>query len=177
MANQSLLVRIVSVCLATVPALAAADTFLQVPGVTGDAAEVNHRGWIRVVDVNWSAEAPVDVGVEGDDRAGRPRSNRLKLTLPSGAWSTEFLSHAAKGRVFSTATIEQAGTDGQLLYRNVRSGVTVTKFAIDAPDEAVPRNLLGVLFPLMRAEFLGYRADGQAVKSGVEWNIDAGTVK
>ncbi|TAK51277.1 MAG: hypothetical protein EPO25_17485 [Gammaproteobacteria bacterium] len=177
MLNQSLLVRIVSVCLATVPALAAADTFLQVPGVTGDAAEVNHKGWIRVVDVDWSVEAPVSVGAEGDDRAGRPRSNRLKLALPSGVWSTEFLRYAAKGQVFSTAAIDQVGTDGRLLYRILLSGVTVTKFAIDAPDKAVPQIQLEFLFPLMKAEFFGYRSDGQMVKSGVEWNVDSNIVK
>ncbi len=177
MLNQSLLVRIVSVCLTTLPALAAADTFMQVPGVPGDSAEANHRGWIRVADVDWAVEAPVTVGLDGFARAGRPQSDKLRLTLPSGVWSTEFLRYAAKGQSFSTATIEQVGADGRLLYRIVLSSVTVAKFAIDAPAKAVPQNLVEVLFPLMKVEFFTYLADGQAVKSSVEWNIATATVK
>ena len=85
-------------------AVAAADTFLLVPGAPGDVTEKAHSGWIRVATVDWEVEAESSWTKGGGASVGKPNPGKLRLTLPSGPWSTAFFRAIGTGKTLDVSS-------------------------------------------------------------------------
>lgn len=168
-----------TVCLAVLPSFAAAETFLLVPGVGGDAVEKNHKGWIRVSAVNWEVAAPSSWTQGAGATIARPKSGDLRLTIPTGLWSSAFVRAMTSGVLLGGGqrlVLDHTASDGRVLYRIGLDNVFATKYTIASTAQGLPDDLLEVVFKAISIEHYALGADGRTIASKVSWDVSTGTV-
>jgi len=179
MIHRILCAGLVSACLAILPTLAAAETFLLVPGVAGDAVEKNHRGWVRVSTVNWTVEATTSWTQGGGASVGKPGPDVLRMTIPTGPWSTAFVRAIITGTQLGGGqrlTLDHTASDGRPLYRLGLDGVFVTKYTIASSAPDLPGDVLEVVFKTVKFEQFFVGADGRTGSTSLGWDVSSGSV-
>ena len=76
--------------------------FLALDGLRGSSLDENHRGWLNVLDVEFSATAPN----ASSSSSGKVAFDNLIVTLSGTTSLGELMEAMATGRVFSAATLE-----------------------------------------------------------------------
>jgi len=167
---------IVVAALGILPAVSSADTFLLFPGVAGDASDPSHKNWIRVSEFAWGVAMPVTTSSSGGGMTvGRASGERLKLTIPSGIWSREFLSKVNRGTSIPEVVIDHINPDGRPAYRVTIGLLLLTKYASTPSAKAIAQDELEGQMGNYKAEFYAVAADGRITSTTVSWNFVTNT--
>jgi type VI protein secretion system component Hcp len=174
--NRLFRILLVAACLGALPAIAAADTYLLVPGVAGDSTEASHKGWIRVASLDWGVNNATTIGsATGGAGAGKLAAEPLRLTIPSGPWSREFVNNISKGTHYPQVVIDHFNPDGRPSFRLTIGTLFLTKYGNSpAAKESAQDEIEGV-FGSFRVEYYVVSADGKVTANPVGWNVITNT--
>ena len=168
---------IVAIGLCTLPAVAGADTFMLIPGVAGDVTDPAHKGWIRVSGLVWGVAMPVTATRSDGSGAtvGRAFGDKIKLTIPTGSWTRDFLNNIPRGVAFPQVVIDHFNPDGRPAYRISLGNFLLTQYR-NAPTAKDPAQdeIEGVIGSY-KAEFFTVGADGKVTSSSSGWNFVTNT--
>ena len=164
---------IVTICFGLLPTIAGADTFLLIQGVAGDVTDPAHKGWIRVSSFEWGANMPVTTSSSdgGGATVARAKGERVKLKIPTGSWSKNFLQNLTRGTPFSQVVIDHVNPDGRPSYRVTMGMLMLTLYRNSPPARAPAEDEIEAVFGSFNAEFYTVGADGTVRTSPASWNF------
>jgi type VI secretion system secreted protein Hcp len=119
--------------------------FVWIEGVTGDATEEKHIGWIPVKSVAWSVERAVDLSDLGSTQRGYANVNFAKIAVTAELHnaSADLMALAANGvpRSMVVSQLRVDETAGNAAVRYLRWSLEkgqVTKWEMSASEDGVP---------------------------------------
>lgn len=176
MTQRAFKAAIVAICLGSLPAIAGADTFMLIQGVAGDVTDPAHKGWIRVSSFEWGANMPVTTGSDGGSATvARAKGERIRLKIPTGSWSKNFLTNLTRGTPFSQVVIDHVNPDGRPSYRVTMGTLVLTLYRNSPPARAPAEDEIEAVFGSFNAEFYTVMADGSVRTSPASWNFITNT--
>jgi type VI secretion system secreted protein Hcp len=157
--------------------LATAETYLLVPGVTGDSVAKGNEGWIRVAALTWEVEAESSWTKGGGASVGKPNPGKISLKLASGPWSTAFLRAITTGTTLDKPGglifLDHRAADGRLLVRLKMDGLYVTQYMIASASQELPQDQLKGVFKTVRLEYYYGASDPKVAPTALDWDIPA----
>lgn len=167
---------IVTICLGLLPTIATADTFMLIQGVAGDVTDPAHKGWIRVSSFEWGVNMPVTTGSDGGGATvAKAKGEKVKLKIPTGSWSRNFLLNLTRGTPFSQVVIDHVNPDGRPSFR-VTIGTLMLTLYRNSPAARVPaEDEIEAVLGSFNAEFYTVAADGTVRASPASWNFITNT--
>ena len=172
MNHRALKAAIVTVCLGLLPTIAGADTFMLIQGVAGDVTDPAHKGWIRVSSFEWGVNMPVTSSSDGGGATvARAKGERIKLKIPTGSWSKNFLVNLPRGIPFSQVVIDHVNPDGRPSFRVTIGTLMLTVYKNSPPARAPAEDEIEAVFGSFNAEFYTVTADGTVKASQASWNF------
>lgn len=179
MVKRAVKALIISLCLAALPKVATAETFMLIPGFTGDSTDPSHKGWLRLSSVEWTVGSngnfPAINGTE-DINVGMGVPVGLKAQLPSGPWSVALMRRIASGNSAGQVTIDHVASDGKPIYRMRLDRVFLKQYQVASTAKSMPVDEIALVFRVIRYEYFVVGADGRISSTAVEWNLGAGTI-
>jgi len=170
---------IAAICLGLVTTVAAADTFMLIPGFTGDSTEVNHKGWLRLSSVEWTVGSrggfPSPSNATEDINVGLGVPIGLTVQLPGGPWSVALMRRIASGNSAGQVTIDHLASDGKPIYRMRLDRVFFKEHQVASTAKSLQVDEISMVFRVIRYEHFQVAADGRVSSTAFEWNIAAGT--
>lgn len=171
---------LVAIGLGLATTVAAADTFMLVPGIVGDSTEANHKGWLRLSSVEWTVGShgafPAPANGTQDINVGLGVPLGLTVQLPSGPWSVALMRRIASGNNAGQVTIDHIASDGKPIYRMRLDRVFLKQHQLASTAKSLPVDDLSMVFRAIRYEHFEVAADGRVSTTAFEWNIAAGTL-
>ncbi len=171
---------LVAAVLGLTSAMAAAETYLLVPGVTGDSVAKGHEGWLRIAFLEWEVEADTSWTKGGGAAVGKPNPGKITLKLLTGPWSSAFLRAITTGTTLDktgSVFLDHVASDGRLLVRLKMEGLFATKYRLASASQELPQDQLEGVFKTVRVEFYYVGSDTKLAPASLDWDIPAGAVK
>jgi type VI protein secretion system component Hcp len=174
--NHLFRILLVAACLGALPTIAAADTYLLVPGVAGDSTEASHKGWIRVASFDFAVKSSTTIGsATGGAGAGKASGETLKLAIPTGTWSRELVNTMVRGQHYTQLVIDHVNPDGRPSVR-ITLGTFFPTLYRNAPGaKTAAQDELEGVFASFRAEYYVVGADGRVSSTSAGWNLVTNT--
>jgi type VI secretion system secreted protein Hcp len=123
----------------------AANMFVFIKGLVGDATEENHIGWIPVKSVSWSVERAVDLSDLGSTQRGYANVNFGKIAVTSELHklSADLMLLASNGepRTMAVSQLRVADNLELAAERYLRWTLfmgQVSKYEVSASEDGVP---------------------------------------
>jgi type VI secretion system secreted protein Hcp len=164
----------------------AANMFVQIDGITGDATEENHPGWIPVKSVSWSVERAVDLSDLGSTQRGYANVNFAKIAVTSElhAASTDLMLLASNGLVKTIKVSQCRVTENkdlameEYLLWTLENG-QVTKYEVSCSEDGVPEETWEMAYRTISCVHTLVNATSMAKGSnkGYGWNLETGKFK
>lgn len=176
MLKQIIRAGIVALCLGAVPTIASADTFMLIQGVAGDATDPQHKGWIRVSNLDWGVSNSTTIGsATGGAGAGKATGERLKLTIPTGLWSQSLMNNLVRGQHYPQVVIDHVNPDGRPSFRITIGTLFLTHYQSAPAAKTQAQDEIEGVFGSFRAEFYTVGTDGTVKASAAGWNFITNT--
>lgn len=123
----------------------AASIFVWIEGITGDATEEKHIGWIPVKSIAWSVERSVDLSDLGSTQRGYANVNFAKIAVTAELHnaSVDLMALAANGlpraMVVSQLRVSEDNTRSAERYLrwSLHAG-QITKWEVSGSEDGVP---------------------------------------
>lgn len=174
--KRMLKVLIVAAGFGLLPAAASADTFMLIPGVTGDVTDPARKGWIRVLSCEWGVQNVTVIGTAtGGAGAGKPTARGFKVKIPTGPWSREMLSNLVRGAHYPQIVIDHVNPDGRPAYRVTIQLLFLTDYRNAPGSKAPAEDEIEGVYGGFRAEYFTVGPDGRVSSSAVGWNFVSNT--
>lgn len=163
----------------------AANLFVWIEGVTGDATEEEHKLWIPVKSVSWGVERAVDLSDLGSTQRGFANVNfgKLSCTAELHDASVRLMELAASGMV-REMMVDQLRVDdtaasaAQWYLRWRLHAGQVTKWELSSSEDSVPEETWELAYRKVSLEHRLINANDMSVKSGSPakfgWNLETG---
>lgn len=169
-----------ALCLVALPTSAVAETYMLVPGFTGDSTDPSHKGWLRLSSVEWTVGSggrfPTPGSGTEDINVGMGVPVGLTVQLQSGPWSVPLMRRIASGNSAGQVTIDHVASDGKPIYRMRLDRVFLKQYQLASTAKAMPVDEITMVFKTIRYEHFQVGSDGRVSSTAVEWNILAGTL-
>jgi type VI secretion system secreted protein Hcp len=139
--------------------VAIADMFLKVQGVTGEAADADHKGEIEVVSWSWGMQASTNVAT--GQALGKSTISELHVVKRVDQASPTLMTYLRTNKVVGSAllTVRKAGTTPLEYFRIELENVRVTSVKAESESaELVERVSLG--FSKIRVSYTPQSATG-----------------
>jgi type VI secretion system secreted protein Hcp len=163
----------------------AANLFVWIQGVTGDATEENHKLWIPVKSVGWSVERAVDLSDLGSTQRGFANVNFGKLAVSAELHdaSVRLMELASTGvvremMVDQLRVTETAGIAAEWYLRWRLHAGQVTKWELSSSEDSVPEETWELAYRKISLEHRLINAETMQLKPGSPakfgWNLETG---
>ena len=124
----------------------AADIFIEIKGLTGDATEKDHKGWFVIKSLSWGMERSVDTDDLGSQQRGygNAKFNKVVLSSEFGKGSLLLAQAAASGTNYKDIEIHfcRAKGDGQaglqVYLKYFLKNAMIYKWDMSAAENDVP---------------------------------------
>ena len=160
----------------------AANMFVSIKDIPGDATEEKHIGWIPVKTVGWSVERVVDLSDLGSTQRGYANANFAKLAVTSelGKASPKLMLAAANGTVRDEIKVAQCRvTDDkdsameEYLVWTLKNA-QITKYDLSCSEDGVPEETWEMGYRQIDVEL--QIVDAATFKKGAKevfkWNLE-----
>jgi type VI secretion system secreted protein Hcp len=137
-----------------------ADMFLKIQGVTGEAADADHKGEIDVVSWSWGIQAPTSMPGKG---AGKASISELAIVKRVDQSSPTLMSYirSHKEVAKATLTVRKAGTTPLEYFRIELEKVRITSLNAGS-EESELNERLSLGFEKIRVTYTPQGASGAA---------------
>jgi type VI secretion system secreted protein Hcp len=165
----------------------AANLFIEISDIKGDATEDKHKEWIVVQSAAWNVERAVEMTDLGSTQRGHANSNfgKVELTSQLGLASNKLMVSVANGTIRPEILMHwcrsgDSASDGLLVYSTwTLKHVIIDSYAISASEEGIPEETWTLAYTGIEHE---YKATDQKTgklktENTFKWNVQSGKVE
>lgn len=165
----------------------AANMFIEISDIKGDATEEKHKDWIILESATWNVERAVEMTDLGSTQRGHANSNFGKVELASqmGMASNDLMVAVANGTVRPKIIMHwcragDSASEGLLVYSIwTMKNVIVDSYNISASADGIPEETWTLAYTAIEHE---YKATDQktgklTTKNTFKWNVQTGKVE
>ena len=162
----------------------AANMFMQISDIKGDATEEAHKGWIVIEDANWTIDRAVEMTDLGSTQRMHANADfgRLQLASQMGKASNGLALAVANGTVRPEIIMHwcrsgDSASTGLKPYSIWKMGdVVVDSYSVSSTAESIPLEMWTLAFAKLLIEFHSTnQKDGTLKKeSEFKWNVQTG---
>lgn len=153
----------------------AVDYFLKIDGVSGESADLKHKGEIQLESFSWGEASPGGAGPGGGAGAGKVQMQDLVVTMLVSKASPRLMLACASGKHYKEAvlTARKAGKAQQEFLVFKLKDVTITSYqTAGAAGSDIPVDQASLGFSTIQMEYRPQKSDGSLdapVKAG--WDL------
>lgn len=165
----------------------AANLFLEISDIPGDATEKNHEKWIVLESISWNVERSVDMTDLGSTQRGHANSNfgKVEVTSQLGMASNKLMVSVANGTVrkeiilHMTRSGESASSGLQAYSVWKLKDVIVDSYAVSASAEGIPEETWSMAYTAIEHEYKSTDQKSGKLKTEntFKWNVQTGMVE
>lgn len=162
----------------------AANMFVQIKDIKGDATETKHKEWIVIESANWNVERAVEMTDIGSTQRMHANSNfgKIELTSQMGKASNGLALSVANGTVRPEIIMHwcrsgDSASEGLQVYSIwTMKEVVVDSYAISGSADGIPEETWSLAYAAVRHEFHSTnQKDGTLKKENeFKWNVQTG---
>ncbi len=166
--------------------MAAANLFVFVKDVDGDATEDKHPKWIVVQSIDWEVARSVDINDMGGTQRGHANATFGKVSVTSelGKASNKLKTHVASGKIHPEVLIHccRSGEDAGSGLENYLSwklaDVQIDSYAVSCSADGVPTETWTLAYRKIEIEYK--ETDPKTAKltkvDDFKWDLEKGKV-
>lgn len=165
----------------------AANIFVEISDIPGDATEKNHDKWIVLESISWNVERAVDMTDLGSTQRGHANSNFGKVEVASqmGMATNKLMVSVANGTVRPEIIIHMtrsgesasAGLEAYSIW--TLKDVVIDSYNVSASAEGIPEETWTLAYTAIEHEYKS--TDQKTAKLKTEntfkWNVQTGMVE
>lgn len=166
----------------------AANMFVEISDIKGDATEQGHESWIVVQSAAWNVERAVEMTDLGSTQRGHANSNfgKIELTSQMGKASNNLALSVANGTIRPKIVMHwcrsgDSASEGLLVYSTwTFRDVVIDSYSISSSEDGIPEETWTLAYVGIEHE---YKSTNQkSGKLAVEkpnflWNVATGKVE
>ena len=162
----------------------AANMFMEIAKIPGDATEGNHKDWIVLESASFELERAVDMADMGSNQRSHANTNFTKIELTSqiGKASNELALAVANGTVKDKVTMvwcrsgDNAAEGLKPFATWTFKNVIIDKYAISASADGIPEETWSIAYVGVKMEYAHTdQATGKLKKHNeFLWNLRSG---
>jgi type VI secretion system secreted protein Hcp len=164
----------------------AANMFVHISDIEGDATEEKHDKWIVVESVAWNVARAVDMTDLGSTQRGHANSNFGKVTLTSelGKASCKLMLSVANGTVRPQIEVHQCrsgesaseGLEPYLIWK--LKDVVIDSYDVSGGADSIPSETWSLAYTSIEVEYKSTdQTSGKLTKENdFKWNLQKGKV-
>lgn len=165
----------------------AANMFVKISDIPGDATESGHDKWIVIQSCNWDVERAVDMTDLGSTQRGHANSNfnKVEVTSQMGLASNKLMVSVANGTVRPEIIIHwcrsgesaSAGLEAYSIWK--LKDVIIDKYAISASEDGIPEETWSMAYTSIEHEYKSTDQKSGKLKTEntFKWNAQTGKVE
>lgn len=166
----------------------AANIFLQISDIDGDATESKHEKWIVLQSASWNVERAVEMTDMGSTQRGHANSNfgKIEVTSQMGKASNDLALSVANGTVRPEIIMHwcrsgDSSSEGLLVYSiwTLKHSV-IDSYSISASEDGIPEETWSIAYTAIEHEFKAtdQKTGKLATKApNFTWNVATGKVE
>lgn len=162
----------------------AANIFLQISDIPGDATETNHVDWIVLNSVQFGMSRPVNMADLGSLQRGHANANfqEIIVTTELGKAATKLMASVANGTVRPEITLEQcragdAADEGLAAYLiwKIKDSM-ITSYSVSGSEHGVPMESWTIAYRKIEVEYKATDPTTNALSTAgtFKWNLETG---
>ncbi|KIC15949.1 MULTISPECIES: Hcp family type VI secretion system effector [unclassified Leisingera] len=165
----------------------AANMFVQISDIEGDATEENHKKWIVIQSASWNVERAVEMTDLGSTQRMHANSNfgKIELTSQMGKASNDLALSVANGTVRPEIIMHwcrsgDSASQGLLVYSVWKmKDVVVDSYSISASEDGIPEETWSLAYAAIEHEYKSTnQKTGKLTTEGTfKWNVQTGKVE
>jgi type VI secretion system secreted protein Hcp len=164
----------------------AANMFVKISDIEGDATEDNHKKWIVVNSTSWGVARAVEMTDLGSTQRMHANSNFNKFSVTSqlGKASCKLMLSVANGTVRPEILIHQCrsgesaseGLEPYLMWK--LKDVVIDSYEVNSSEDGIPEETWTLAYTAMEVEYKSTdQASGKLTKENdFKWNLQKGKV-
>ena len=162
----------------------AANMFVKISDIPGDATEGGHDKWIVIQSCNWDVERSVEMTDIGSTQRGHANTNfgRVEVTSQMGIASNKLMTSCANGTVRPDITIhwcrsgDDAGAGLEAYSIWTLYNVMIDKYAISASEDGIPEETWTLAYTSIEHEYKSTDQKSGKLKTENKflWNVQTG---
>lgn len=139
----------------------AANMFIQIKDIDGDATEKDHLKWIVIQSCNWNVERSVEMTDLGSTQRGHANSNfgKVEVTSQMGLASNKLMTSVANGTVRPEIIIHfcrsgesaSAGLEAYSVWK--LKDVVIDSYSVSASEDGIPEETWSLAYVAIDHEF------------------------
>lgn len=165
----------------------AANMFIEISDIPGDATETKHDKWIVIESLNWSAARAVDMTDIGSTQRGHANTNfeKVEVTSQMGLASNKLMLSVANGTVRPEIIIHMtrsgesssSGLDAYSIWK--LKDVLIDSYAINYTGDGIPEETWGLSYAAIEHEYKSTDQKKGKLKTEntFKWNVQTGMVE
>ena len=165
----------------------AANMFVKISDITGDAMESGHKDWIVVQSASWNVERAVEMTDLGSTQRMHANSNFGKVELSSqmGKASNDLALSVANGTVRKEIKMDwcrsgDSASDGLLVYCIWKlKDVVIDSYSLSSSEDGIPEETWTLAYAAMEIEYKSTDQKTGKLKTegNFKWNVQTGKVE
>ena len=165
----------------------AANMFVQISDITGDATEDAHKKWIVIQSASWNVERAVEMTDLGSTQRMHANSNfgKIEVTSQMGKASNDLALSVANGTVRPEIIMHwcrsgDSASSGLLVYSIWKlKHVVIDSYAISASEDGIPEETWTMAYAAIEHEYKStdQKTGKLTTENNFKWNVQTGKVE
>lgn len=165
----------------------AANMFVKISDIPGDATEKSHDKWIVIQSLSWNVERAVEMSDLGSTQRGHANSNfgKVEVTSQMGIASNKLATSVANGTVRPEIELHmcrsgESASSGLEAYSIWKlKDVVIDSYSISGSEDGIPEETWTLAYAAIEHEYKS--TDQKTAKLKTEntfkWNVQTGQVE
>ncbi|TDK53023.1 Hcp family type VI secretion system effector [Antarcticimicrobium luteum] len=165
----------------------AANMFVKISDIPGDATEKEHDKWIVIQSCSWNVERAVEMTDLGSTQRGHANSNfgKVEVTSQMGLASNKLMTSVANGTIRPEITINfcrsgesaSAGLEAYSIW--TLKHVVIDSYAVSGSEDGIPEETWTMAYTAIEHEYKSTDQKSGKLKTEntFKWNVQTGKVE
>ncbi|KUP94262.1 Hcp family type VI secretion system effector [Tritonibacter horizontis] len=165
----------------------AANMFVKISDIPGDATEKGHDKWIVIQSLSWNVERAVEMTDLGSTQRGHANSNfgKIEVTSQMGIASNKLATSVANGTVRPEIELHMcrsgesasAGLEAYSIWK--LKDVVIDSYSISGSEDGIPEETWTMAYAAIEHEYKSTDQKSGKLKTEntFKWNVQTGQVE
>lgn len=165
----------------------AANMFINISDIPGDATEKDHDKWIVIESLSWDVERAVEMTDIGSNQRGHANANfgKIEVTSQMGVASNKLMVAVANGTVRPEIILHltrsgesaSAGLEAYSVWK--LKDVIINSYTLSANTDGIPEETWSLAYAAIEHEFKSTDQKSGKLKTEntFKWNVQTGMVE
>lgn len=165
----------------------AANMFVKISDIPGDATEKGHDKWIVIQSLSWNVERAVEMTDLGSTQRGHANSNfgKVEVTSQMGIASNKLATSVANGTVRPEIELHMcrsgesasAGLEAYSIWK--LKDVVIDSYSVSGSEDGIPEETWTMAYAAIEHEFKStdQKSGKLATENKFTWNVQTGQVE